>query len=266
MQLTLLGTGLPSPNPHRRGPSTLIRAGGNNLLIDCGSGVVHQMVQASVSPGDVHHLFVTHLHSDHFIDLGHFIITRWIMGRDEPLHIYGPKGTRFLAERMLEILEPDIRLRQKIRKETRELPDLRIKEIDAGRAAEIDGLTVDAFDVEHYPLDQPFGFRIETKDRVAVVSGDTCPCENLIRHAHGVDLLVHECVEDATWRDPRIDHSLTNRSHTGPDGLGTVAREANVKLLVTTHMIPDSEPNKLRERIGQDFTGAVVIGEDLMTA
>ena len=265
MQLTLLGTGLPIPNPHRRGPSSLIRANAHNLLVDCGSGVVHQMVQMNVSPGDVHHLFVTHLHSDHFIDLGHFIVMRWIMGRDVPLNVYGPKGTQFLVERTLEFLEADIRMRMKIRKEPREMPDVRVLEIDAGPAAEIDGLTVTAFDVEHFPLDQPFGYRVETKDRVAVLSGDTCPCENLIRHAHGADVLVHECVEDATWPDPRIDHSLTSRSHTDPTRLGTVAREAAVKLLVTTHMNPDSDPQKLREVIGRDFAGPMVVGEDLMT-
>lgn len=244
----------------------MVTAGDTHCLIDCGSGVVHQLVQAHTSPGSIDHLFLTHLHSDHFIDLGHFVVLRWITGEDRPLHLFGPKGTKFLAERTLDILEPDIRMRMKIRREPRELPMIEVHEIDQGLVCELDGLKVTAFDVEHFPLEQPFGYRFDTKDRRIAISGDTCPCDNLIRHAHGVDLLVHECTEDATWPDPRIDHSLTGKSHTGPDKLGLVAAEAAPKVLVTTHMNPDTVPQVLRERIAQDFDGPIVVGEDLMTA
>ena len=163
MQVTLLGTGLPIPNPHRRGPSSLVTAGDHRCLIDCGSGVVHQLVQARTSPGAVDHLFLTHLHSDHFIDLGHFVVLRWITGEDRPLYLYGPKGTKFLAEKTLEILEPDIRLRMKIRREPREMPMIEVTEIDQGKICELDGLGVSAFDVEHFPLEQPFGYRFDTR-------------------------------------------------------------------------------------------------------
>lgn len=143
---------------------------------------------------------------------------------------------------------------------------IEVHEIDQGEVLDRNGLSVTAFDVEHFPVEQPFGFRFDTKDRRIAVSGDTCPCDNLIRHAHKVDLLVHECTEDATWPDPRINHEITGRSHTGPDKLGLVAAEASPGLLVTTHMNPDSIPRVTRERISRDFRGPIVVGEDLMTA
>ncbi len=265
MQLTLLGTGLPNPNPNRRGPAHLIRAGRHHFLLDCGSGVVHQLVRCGVSPLDIDHLLITHLHSDHFIDLGHFIVTRWIMGDDRPLHIHGPPGLKSNVKRVAEWLEPDIRLRMQIRAVPRELPNLVVHELDEGRVLEVDGVTATAFRVDHYPLDMPFGYRFDTRDRSILFSGDTSPSENLIRHATGVDLLLHECVEEGLMDTKSQNYISQKASHTSPHQLAVIAREAKPGMLVTTHMMPGSDPTRLREIIARDFRGATVIGEDLMT-
>ncbi len=265
MQVSLLGTGLPYPNPRRRGPGYALRAGAVNFAVDCGSGVVHRMVELGLMPNEIDHLFITHLHSDHYIDLGHFIVSRWIMGDDRPWHIYGPEGVRTMVGQLLELLRPDLELRMKIRTVRRKLPDIRVHEIAEGPALEIDGVKVTAFDVAHYPLDQAFGYRFETRDRRIVLSGDTSPCENLIRHAHRADILIHECVQYEKWTSPQIDRSHTPRAHTSPERLALVARDAEPGLLVTTHMLPDSEPRELGEIIRRDYAGRLVIGEDLMT-
>ena len=95
MRTILLGTGSPPPNPKRRGPSTLVSVGGSeHFLVDAGSGVGVQLVQAGVRPYDWPPIFITHHHSDHVVDLGHLIITRWIVGQNAPLDVYGPAGTR----------------------------------------------------------------------------------------------------------------------------------------------------------------------------
>ena len=265
MQVSLLGTGLPFPNPKRRGPGYAVRAGASNFVVDCGSGIVARMVEAGVRPDAVDHLFITHLHSDHYIDLGHFMICRWIYGTDAPWHVYGPPGIRLMVDRLLEMHRPDLEMRMKIRTTPREMPNVVVHEIDQGLAAEVDGVRVTAFDVDHYPLDQPFGYLFESKDRKIVLSGDTCPCENLIRHAHRADVLIHECVQYEKWRAPQIDKSHTPHAHTSPERLSLVAKDADVGLLVTTHMMPDSEPRELSEIIRRDYAGALVIGEDLMT-
>lgn len=268
LEITLLGTGLPYPNPKRAGPSYLIRAGRTKAMVECGSGAVRRLVEAGHSPGDIHHLFLSHLHSDHFIDLGHFIISRWIMGDDRPLHIYGSEGLQRMIDLLVEILEPDLRMRMKIRTVRREMPDIHVHHLSEGVAFEENGFTVTAFDVEHFPLDQPFGYRFDTKDRGIVFSGDTRPCENLIRHARGVDVLVHECTESSAWakehQSGQIDTSHIEHSHTQPAELGVVAREAAAKTLVATHMNPKSVPDELKTTIARDFAGPITIGEDLM--
>ena len=104
MQITLLGTGVPTPNPKRRGPAQLIKAGNVNVLVDCGSGTVNQLVQGNVSPPQINNVLITHHHSDHYIDLDHFMITRWIMGADKPLHIYGPIRQKKIIENMLSLI------------------------------------------------------------------------------------------------------------------------------------------------------------------
>lgn len=92
VKVTLLGTGYPRPNPRRRGPSQLIETEDARFLVDCGSGVACQLVAAGVSLLDVHHVLITHHHSDHTIDLGHLLLSRWIMGQNAPLHVWAPPG------------------------------------------------------------------------------------------------------------------------------------------------------------------------------
>src|ERR1700761_7121616 len=78
MDVILLGTGSPIPNPHRAGPATLVRAGGVNLLADCGRGVVMRLAAAGVSPATISAVLLTHMHSDHITDLNDIITTHWV--------------------------------------------------------------------------------------------------------------------------------------------------------------------------------------------
>ena len=273
MQITLLGTGVPMPNPKRRGPSQLIRAGQHNILIDCGSGVVNQMVLSGIRPAQVNHLFITHHHSDHYIDLDHFIITRWIFGDGAPLHVYGPPRQKQMIEDILKLHEYDLKIRVEHQGGGRSLPEIITHEYDEGELLDLDGLKVTAFRVEHPPIDYAYGFRFDTKDRSIALSGDTRPCENLVKHAHGVDVLVHECMHSAKapfipgsgWESKEQRLEAMAKYHTFPDQLGLVARDAAPKLLATTHMNPVSEAWELQEIISRDHSGPLIIGADLMT-
>ena len=90
MEITLLGTGNPQPNLNRSGPSNHLAIGGQSVLVDCGSGSVHQMVKAGLEPRDIDMIVLTHMHSDHTIDLAHVLITGWIRYRDKPVRVIGP--------------------------------------------------------------------------------------------------------------------------------------------------------------------------------
>ena len=108
MHLTLLGTGLPFINPKRRGSAYLIRAGEEQFMVDCGSGSMYRFHEAGSRPSDINHMSITHLHMDHYIDLGHFIMSRWIYRNDQPLHIYGSQGLKRMIELLMEMHGPDL--------------------------------------------------------------------------------------------------------------------------------------------------------------
>src|SRR5262245_29028857 len=110
IDVTLLGTGSPAPHPNRAGPATLVRAGDQAFLGDCGRGVVKRRTAVGVQPTGVTALLRTPLHSDHIADLGDLIISGWILnfGTPKPLVVIGPPGTRNVVDAMLVAFGSDI--------------------------------------------------------------------------------------------------------------------------------------------------------------
>ena len=272
MRATLLGTGSPPPNPKRRGPATLVTVGDSDrFLVDAGSGVGAQLVQAGVRPYDWPPVFITHHHSDHVIDLGHLLITRWIVGQNTPLAVYGPAGTRRQVDLLLAYLHWDVEVRRAHMHE-RQPPAVQVTEIEEGRILERDGLRVSAFLVEHDPVKPAFGYRFDAEGRSLVVSGDTRPCENLMRWSRGVDVLVHECCEMAktSWAPgcgwATIEEKIRDLAsyHTQPDDIGRVAEGARPGRLVINHLMPGSDPAELKAAAEKRYRGPVAVAEDLL--
>lgn len=271
MEVVLLGTGAPPPNPKRRGPATLLGLGDERFLVDAGSGVGVQLQEAGVRPYDWPRVFITHHHSDHVIDLGHLLITRWIVGQNRPLEIWGPAGTRAQVDKLLDYLAWDVDVRRR-HMHDRPPPSVNVVEIEEGPLAEIGGVKVSAFLVEHDPVKPAYGYRFEGGGRSLVVSGDTRPCENLVRASYRVDVLVHECCEMAktSWYPgcgwPTIEAKIADLAsyHTQPDQIGVVASEARAKALVVTHLMPGSIPAEVRDQAMRHYSGPVTIGEDLL--
>src|ERR1041385_8857397 len=109
MEVVLLGTGFPFPSPDRAGPSTLVRAGGLNLLFDAGRGVLLRLAGAGLNPVQVHTTFLTHLHSDHTCDFNDVFTTRWLSDRRRaPMRVIGPPGTLAFCELNRDMLRRDI--------------------------------------------------------------------------------------------------------------------------------------------------------------
>jgi ribonuclease Z len=271
LQVTLLGTGCPPPNPRRRGPATLLQHGGQRLLVDAGSGVAVQLQQAEVRTVELSHVLLTHLHSDHVIDLGHLVLTRWIVGHNVPLTVLGPTGTAAHVERLLALWDWDVAVRR-AHMHDREPPRVVVREIGTGVVHQAGGLTVTAFEVEHEPVRPALGFHAEAGGRRVVISGDTRPCAAVVHHARAADLLIHECTEMATtqwvpgsgW--PSLEAKIRDLAsyHTGPDQVGQVAAEAGVATLALTHLMPGSRPEDLAARAARHFAGRIVVGEDLL--
>ena len=271
MRAVLLGTGSPPPNPARRGPATLLALGDERFLVDAGSGAGIGLVQAGLRPYDWPRVLITHHHSDHTIDLGHLLITRWIVGQNAPLEVWGPAGTARQVDRLLEYLAWDIEVRRAHMRQ-REPPVVRVTEIEEGKILEAGGVTVSAFLVDHGPVRPAFGYRFEGGGRSVVVSGDTRPSENLMRWSRGVDCLIHECCEmsKTSWSPGCGWSSLEDKIrdlasyHTQPDDIGRVAAGADARHLVITHLMPGSAPAEIEGAAARRFAGPVIVGQDLM--
>ena len=192
-QIVMLGTGTPNPFPDRSGPSIAIVVNDEPYLIDFGPGVVRQASAMSPEYGGtvkglavekIKHAFLTHLHSDHTVGLPDLILTAWTVGRDSPLKLFGPEGSKHMADKVLEAYEEDIRYRlyseQPANNEGWRVQTQEIRE--TGLVFEDDNVRVEAFRVPHGSWPEAWGYRFTTPDTVIVVSGDTVPSDVLKRY------------------------------------------------------------------------------------
>jgi ribonuclease BN (tRNA processing enzyme) len=132
---------------------------------------------------------------------------------------------------------------------------------------------VSAVLVQHAPVFPAFGFRFDTPHGSVVFSGDTGPCDNVVRLARGADVLVHEviAVDHMTERLSRLPNheALRNHlasAHTAPEQAGEIATRAGVRTLVLSHLVPgDLRPSEAEweSRVEPYFSGEIVCGVDL---
>lgn len=271
MELTLLGTGCPVAHVGRYGPAQAVTHDQTALLIDCGSGVTQRLVAAGLPGRALDAVLLTHLHSDHVIDLFQLTISSWHQGRDRPQRVFGPPGTKRYVEGLLELWRPELeqRIAHEKRPSTAAL-EIEVEEIGDGWRGEFGGLAVAAFAVEHWPVKHALGFACEAGDRKLVISGDTRRCQAVIEAAAGADLLLHEVFvhrEMPVVEGVRSAETVQNVSsyHTLSSEVGKIAAEAGVKALALTHFVPPScDRSALLAEVQADYAGPVVIGEDLM--
>lgn len=272
MRVTLLGTGCPQAHPHRFGPASLVRAAGSSFLVDCGSGVTQRLLAAGSSGAKLDAVLLTHLHSDHLVDLYQLIVSSWHQGRERPQRIFGPAGTRAFAEATMAVWrrEREQRIAWERRPSTAAL-ELEVVEFADGPIWDADGVRIFAFEVDHRPVAPAFGFRFETAECRVVFSGDTRVCDSLVASAKDADVLVHECFihqEMVARRGGRSEEGLENVAayHTLSCEVGKVATRAGARLLVLNHFVPvEFDRDALLREVTADFAGPVVIGEDLLT-
>ncbi len=271
MDLTLLGTGCPQCDPDRLGPANLVRHDGHAFLVDCGSGATQRLVAAGSAGKALDAVLLTHLHSDHIVDLYQLIVSSWHQGRDRKQRIFGPKGTRRFVDGTMALWREELtqRIAHEVRPSTAAL-EVEVTEIEPGEILSVGGVTVTAVAVEHQPVREAYGFVFAAGGRRLVFSGDTAPCPALVAAAKGADVLVHECFIHGIMKPApglRTEEGLRNvaRYHTASSEVGKIAREAGVGCLVLNHFVPThfDKPALIAE-VRRDYEGPLVIGEDLM--
>jgi len=282
LDVVFIGTAGSVPTPRRGLPATLLRRGGDRVLVDCGEGTQRQLIR-SVGLVEIDALLITHFHADHVLGLPGLLKTYALGARERPLALHGPRG----LERLLGVLAPVIG----------RLPfELHVSELDAGEQVERDGYRLAAFEVEHrtralgYALienERPGRFderlarelgvtpgpefgRLQRGETVAgvrpeqvigaprpgrtvVLTGDTSPCAMTSAVAHRADLLVHEATfaDDAANRARETGHSTALAA-------GELAAAAEVKLLALTHVSSRYAGGELRDEARGAFAASIV--------
>jgi len=277
IRVTLLGTGNPRPSMARFGPSILVETGtspATRILVDAGRGATQRLFAIGGSDllSGIDVVLLTHLHSDHVVGLPDLWLTGWLFGRAKPFSLRGPEGTAALMANLERAFEFDVRTRRDL---DERLPGagaaVDAKDILPETVVEISGVKVTAFAVDHGPVKPAYGYRIDTAGRSVVLSGDTRYSANLVAHAKGCDVLVHEvivpsvemrrsAVADATTIRRIIEH------HTTPEDAGRIFADVKPRLAVYSHIVPSPATEAdLVAPTRRTYSGPLAVGYDLMS-
>jgi ribonuclease Z len=270
IEVTLLGTGSPIPDANRAGPSTLVRAGGQTFLVDCGRGVQQRLTAAGAGANGLTALLLTHLHSDHIADLGDVIITRWVTTftpDPPPFLIIGPPGTAEVVDATLKAFGFDIGYRIAHHADLTSPPPLEVREYTEGVVWERDGVQIRVAPTDHRPVAPTIGFRVEHNDASVVLAGDTVPCESLDELAKGAGALVHTVIrKDLVETMPMQRIKDICDYHSSVEEAAATATRAGVGILILTHYVPGIAPGQeedWRALAASVFDRQIELGDDL---
>ena len=295
MRVTFLGTGGAVPTTERAPSALLCNREGERLLFDCGEGTQRQMMRFGTG-FSVSHLFVTHLHGDHVLGVPGLVQTWDFNGREEPLAIHAPPGSRTHIESLLHAggHQPGF--------------PIRVNEVSPGSVAlDADDFEVRAFETQHrtrsvgwalveddrrgrfdreraeelgVPVGPKFGELhdgnpVELDDgrvirpeqvvgeprpgRRVVYTGDTRPTRTTEEVARDADLLVHE----ATFASDEADRARST-GHTTAREAGELAARAGVRRLVVTHISSRyaGDASSIAREATAAFGGEAVVAHD----
>lgn len=276
--VVITGTGVPHVSPGRAGAGVLVSYGDTHLQFDAGRATTLRLAEAGILPNQLSALFVTHVHSDHVIDIPDLVLTRWIESNLHPagpLPIYSARGPveGFLASMLLPYAN-DIEVRVGHGQDappsfTTHVFDAPTSIQEVWRSAD-EQVIVSALAVRHEPVTNAVAYRVDSPDGAVVISGDTRVCDEIGLLADGAQLLVHEAARVRAMKDLIRNTPFENifDYHADSVTLGEFASRWNVPHLVLTHLIPP--PSSLRDSqlFAEDireggFRGVIHVANDL---
>lgn len=287
LHVGLCGAGAPMPAADRSGPCVVVIAGKRLFVVDAGTGGVRTLARMGLQPGAIERVLLTHFHSDHIDGLGEMMLQRWVnSAATAPLPVHGPAGVEAVVNGFNAAYFADNGYRTAHHGEAIAPPSgfggtAAPFELDATGSAILlndGGLTIEAFAVEHAPVEPAVGYRIAYKGRTAVISGDTKKSTAVEQRSAGVDLLVHEALSpklvgmigEAAAKSGRqniakIMHDILDY-HTTPEEAAEIAAKAKVKALLLYHIVPPLPVSALEGPFLGDartiYTGPLHVGRD----
>lgn len=248
--VTVLGSGTCVPSLKRSSCSVFIQTEGAGLLFDMGAGTMRRLLEAGVSPYDVTHVFISHLHPDHTGELVPYLFSLKYPGnRDDvrPVRIFAGTGFLDFYKGLKgvygEWIEPGPGVLTVVEQGT-----------DGPDRYDTEFFRLETVPVNHRP--ESLAFRVTFPGgAVFVYSGDTDVSENLVGIAAGADLFVCESAMPDALKVP---------GHLSPSLAGAIARRAGVKKLVLTHLYPECEKVDIAKECRSNYDGELVLAEDLM--
>ncbi len=248
MKINFLGTGVCVARKERASPGILIQAGKDNLLFDIGPGTVKTLVGLGCDVSRLKYLFITHFHIDHVNDYAALVKDRKFT-TEKQLNVYGPEGLKKFGDVLFNQAFPYMG------KELNVFEFLRLKEVSEGLVEQNKDWKVSCAPVTHYGS---IAYRIDSKGRSVLYSGDTAPSDGLVKLGKNVDVAILECSYP--------DEKALKGSHLVPATAGKLAQEMKAKKLYLTHLYPACEgrEHEMIEEVKRHFDGEVFIAEDSM--
>ena len=272
-ELFLLGTkGGPAIRPKGSMPSSsLLVLDNEKIIIDAGLGVTKSLTDIGFNLNELSNIFITHLHSDHYLELGPLIHTAWTTGLTKKIKIYGPKGLVDYWQKFLLSMQHDIKNRIKnegrisLKKIVNIIP-IKKEFFKVGK------IKVKFIKVPHPPLKESYAYKFIGSKKI-VFSGDTRYFQPLASFSKKSDVLVHEAILpeyiDQIVKKTGLSLKLKKHlksSHTKLDEVIKIAKLSNCKMLVINHLIPNDNTKKQKiewqKKVNNKINTKVIVGQD----
>lgn len=288
VRVILCGTGSPQVNATRGQACTLVAAGGRLFLFDAGENALRNLEASHVPVEALSQVFVTHWHSDHFNGLGALINHSWINGRQTPLLVYGPPGVEPVVEGLAMAYGADATYRSAhaLPTTSRQLAFAEPRRVEIAESEESvrvydqAGVTIDAYRVDHRPVEPAYGYVLRYQGRKLFISGDTRVSERYLEAMRDADLVVHEAINTQLIHQGADALTRTGQRERGEQALrvldyhadtlelARLAQRAGVRHLVLTHLIPAPD-NVIARRLfvsgmADEYSGEITLGEDAL--
>jgi len=279
MRVIACGTGMPTARPSQAAACFLVELGnGDKFLFDIGTGSAERIAALQIPYNYLDKVFVGHLHTDHFGDLGSLFVGGALAGRQKPLRVWGPsgdtieRGTKYALDHLLKALTWDLDGRKGIT-DPRGY-HLEVTEFDyRGKnqiVYQVNGVTIRSWPGIH-SLDGPVSFSLEWNDLKFVFSSDTYPNKWFDEYARDADLAIHECfvavpqLIDKFKFTPQGALVVGTQVHTPPEAFGKVMSRIKPRMAVAYHFFKDFDTTaEINDRIRSTYDGPLSLAEDFM--